>query len=375
MKSSRLSAIFRVVLVSLLLSNIAGVKAGIAETSAELSPEIEQSVIDNQQTGSSEGYVAIEEVNVRYIYNFITIIIILLGGMTFFAMKQRSQRKKFEEQNLLLALRKKHLENTLEELKEKEQEMRNLNQIQNRILSIIGHDLRGPLGSLYEYFKVYAGEEVELNGGEFRKIMEECSRQMGAVYFLAENLLFWAQNRNSEIKTNPGNWSLKNMATETKELLNLFAMNKGITLNVDIEEDFRAKCDYNQISSVLRNLISNAIKFTNIGGSITLSCKYRKNELMFTVTDTGVGIDQNQLNLLLDRKSSFSTHGTDNEPGTGLGLILISEFVEKNNGKLIGSSCPGQGASFTFSLPVADDYCPQLPDSKSTTTKKELVVG
>jgi signal transduction histidine kinase len=373
MKSARLNTVVLFVLFCLLFVNRAEVQAGTKEVSGSTTPGMEQSIVDHHTADNSENYITVEEINIRYIYNFLTIIIMLLGGMTFFSLKQRSQRKKVVEQNLLLAQRKKHLEKTLEELKETEMEIRSLNQVQNRILSIIGQDMRGPLGNLYEYFKLYASKEIKLEESDFLPFMEECSHQMGSVFFLAENLLAWAKNENSDITGYPGNYSLMKIAKETKELMGLLAMNKGISLNVDIEEEFRARCDYNQIASVLRNLVSNAIKFTNIGGSITLSCKYLKNEFILSVTDTGIGMEQNQLNLLIERKSSFSTPGTDNEPGTGLGLSIVSEFVEKNGGKLIGSSCPGQGTSFTFSLPVASDYDVQFSNAKSGNKAKELI--
>lgn len=289
--------------------------------------------------------------NVSISYLQILVFIILLCGMTIFALKQHQQKKKLAALNVLMALQKGEIEETVNELSTKEQEMRHLVQVQSRILSIIGHDLRGPLGSIYEVFRLYANGDMKMEEGEFFPVMKECAKQMGAVYFLAENLLFWAKNQNHEVRTHPGNYNLNRMVNETLDLLEQFATAKGIKLRTEIESDFYVNCDYNQIGTVLRNLVSNAIKFTSGNGNVIISCKRIKEEVLITVTDTGIGMDQEQLNLLINRETTFSTRGTDNEPGTGLGISLISEFVENNGGKLIGTSYPGKGTSLSFSLP------------------------
>jgi signal transduction histidine kinase len=143
------------------------------------------------------------------------------------------------------------------------------------------------------------------------------------------------------------------MGEEVISLMQQVAGSKGIQIRLDIDDGAGVYCDCNQISSVLRNLVSNSIKFTASGGSVVISSRAIKDGYVITVSDNGVGIEQNKLDLMLRQRISYTTKGTDNEPGTGLGISLIAEFVEKNGGKLIGSSRPGHGTSFSFSLLVA----------------------
>jgi len=310
------------------------------------------------QTGSSMSespfsFLGLANLDRQQLYDTLIVVIFLLLLFILITFWLHKQRRKLEAMNIVLSEQRAEQELLLAEKKKKQRELSHLNQVQNRILSIIGHDLRGPLSSMYEIFRAYATGDMKLDKQELDVFIEECYQQMGSVYFLAENLLFWAKNQHEGIESFPGNYPLHNMGEEAISLLQQVANAKDIKVQLDIDKDARVHCDYNQISSVLRNLVSNSIKFTDRGGTVVVSSREIKDEHIVTVSDNGVGMEQDKLDLMLRQRMAYTTKGTDNESGTGLGISLIAEFVEQNGGKLIGSSRPGHGTSFSFSLPIA----------------------
>lgn len=310
-------------------------------------------------TELSSGILGFIHLDRQQLYDTLIVVIFLLLLFILLTLWLHRQRRKLKAMNIALSEQRAEQELLLAERQKKQREMGHLNQVQNRILSIIGHDLRGPLSSMYEIFRAYATGEMKIEKEELDIFLKECYQQMGSVYFLAENLLFWAKNQHDGIESLPGNYSLLSMGEEAISLLQQVANSKNIEIEVDIDKDARVHCDYNQISSVLRNLVSNSIKFTTRSGKVTISSREIKDEQIITVSDNGVGMEQDKLDLMLKQRIAYTTKGTDNESGTGLGISLIAEFVEQNGGKLIGSSRPGHGTSFSFSLPVA------TPESES----------
>lgn len=298
-------------------------------------------------------FLGLANLDRQQLYDTLIVVIFLLLFFILLTLWLHKQRRKLKAMNIVLAEQRSEQEMLLADKQKKQRELSHLNQVQNRILSIIGHDLRGPLSSMYEIFRAYATGDMKLDKQELDVFIEECYQQMGSVYFLAENLLFWAKNQHDGIESFPGNYSLHSMGEEAISLLQQVANAKDIKVELDIDRNARVHCDYNQISSVLRNLVSNSIKFTNRGGTIAVSSREIKDEHIVTVSDNGVGMEQDKLDLMLKQHMAYTTKGTDNESGTGLGISLISEFIEKNGGKLIGSSRPGHGTSFSFSLPIA----------------------
>jgi signal transduction histidine kinase len=298
-------------------------------------------------------YFGIADFDKQELYDTLLIIIFLLLIFILLTFWLHTQRRKLRAMNIVLSEQRAEQELLLDEMRKKEREVSHLNHVQNRILSIVGHDLRGPLSSMYEIFRAYAAGDMKIQEEELDIFMKECYQQTGSIYFLAENLLFWAKNQHDGIESFPGNYSLRRMGEDAISLMQQVAGSKEIQIQLDIDDEARVHCDYNQISSVLRNLVSNSIKFTTGGGSVLISSRAIKDEYVITVSDNGVGMEQNKLDLMLRQRIGYTTKGTDNESGTGLGISLIAEFVEKNGGKLIGSSRPGHGTSFSFSLPVA----------------------
>ena len=244
-----------------------------------------------------------------------------------------------------------------QDLIEKEERLKKSNKTKDKFFSIITHDLRAPFNTLlgfsnllYQNFDDYSNEEQK----EFLNIIRN---GINSSYKLLENLLVWSRSQRGAIEFKPEKTNLYLLANDTRKLLNQSILNKSITFSNQIPDKFYVYADKSMLSTIIRNLLSNAIKFTPKGGTITLSAKLKttKSYQKFAevmVSDTGVGIPKKAQAKLFDVGETISTRGTENEKGTGLGLILCKEFIEKHNGKIWVKSTKGKGTSFYFAIPV-----------------------
>jgi signal transduction histidine kinase len=227
-----------------------------------------------------------------------------------------------------------------------------INNEKDKFFSIIAHDLKSPFNSilgfnelLLEQIKKKDYENIE----EFANLMLQSSNN--AVDLLS-NLMTWSQSQSGRMEFNPVYFEIASLIEESTRLLNDLAGQKSIKIESTISSAVPVFADKEMISTILRNLISNAIKFTNIGGKISISVDKIDETLKVTIRDNGVGILRESLDTIFNIAGSESTLGTLNEKGTGLGLILCKEFIEKNNGKIWVESKAGIGSSFSFSLPT-----------------------
>jgi len=172
---------------------------------------------------------------------------------------------------------------------------------------------------------------------------------------LLGNLLDWSQTQTGRMKFTPENFDFAIVTNEVIELLNDTAHQKSIVIENKIKKNNLVYADEEMINTVLRNLIANAIKFSYPEGKITLSAEKINNELIVKIADNGVGISEKRIGKLFDISQNQSTSGTQKEKGTGLGLILCKEFIEKNNGRIWVESKVGIGSSFYFSIPLANN--------------------
>ena len=233
------------------------------------------------------------------------------------------------------------------------QELETINETKDRLFAIIGHDLRSPINSLKGLFDLV--EDHSISQDEFIKFSSKLKHGVEHVHFALNNLLQWAHAQMQGIKTNPKRLLLKDLTQEVIDLLYDFAMNKQIGLTNRIDPLIFVWCDSDQIKLVLRNLISNALKFTEKGGSVLISAKQDNGVCEVLIQDNGIGMKPDKLRELFSSDSIKSGYGTEGEKGTGLGLILCKEFVEKNGGTLWGESVENQGTSFYFTLPMTSD--------------------
>ncbi len=240
-------------------------------------------------------------------------------------------------------------------IKAQNKELEALNAAKDKFFSLIAHDLRNPFFQLLSFSELlkdnirsYPLEKIET----YAQRMHTAS-QRG--YNLLENLLQWARSQTGRIRFKSGHICLKEHIVESLEVLESFAKDKQITLSVEIPEDLMGFADEDMLKTIIRNLVSNAIKFTEQGGAVTISAKITGKWVGITVSDTGVGIKEEALNTLFRLDTNCSTQGTAQEKGTGLGLILCKEFVEKQGGKLWAASEVGKGCRFTFTLPITTE--------------------
>lgn len=234
---------------------------------------------------------------------------------------------------------------------EQHEELIRVNQTKDKFLSIIGHDLRNPIGAFKDVVSQLA-EFPEMFPEELRnQILNELRDEAENTYFLLDNLLLWAKTQKNSIQFKPDKLKL-NMVVKNNIILNTrFAERKNIKLKSTIDPDVLVYADHNMVDLIIRNLLSNAIKFTPENGKVQLKVRDKEAGMYeVSVKDTGVGIDEKDLSRLFDENDHLSTYGTDNEKGSGLGLILCREFVEMNGGTIRVESKPAQGSTFLFTL-------------------------
>ncbi|MBU8893561.1 MAG: hypothetical protein KOO66_12350 [Bacteroidales bacterium] len=238
--------------------------------------------------------------------------------------------------------------------KKMEQALTESIQTKNKFFSIIAHDLKNPFNTLLGFsdlllknYKVYDEEKC----GHIVKIINDSTKN---TYSLLENLLTWSRSQSGKIKFSPEEIKIKTIINEVILLLQQSAKNKNIRLSDNSEANLTVYSDKNMLNTILRNLVSNAIKFTHQNGAIIISACETKNQdfIEITVADTGVGISKEKTADLFRIEKSDATYDTDNERGTGLGLILCKEFVEKNGGRIWVESELNKGSKFVFTTPT-----------------------
>ncbi|MDP2338618.1 MAG: PAS domain-containing sensor histidine kinase [Bacteroidota bacterium] len=240
---------------------------------------------------------------------------------------------------------------TEELLKESESSLRKLNATKDKLFSIIAHDLRNPFFFMIGYSEVLRKKVKELDAGTIEKYAGIINSSAVKTFGLVENLLDWARMQQGQMPFNPSVIVLKKLVGEVTNLLKENAGNKKIAISCQIPENLEAFADQNMLKTILRNLVSNGLKYTNQNGRIEVGAVEDENEIRIYVKDNGIGIKQENVHQLFLSISNQTTRGTENEKGTGLGLILCHEFVTKHGGKIGVESELGIGSIFSFTIP------------------------
>jgi PAS domain S-box-containing protein len=232
------------------------------------------------------------------------------------------------------------------------QQLRQVNAEKDRFMSIIAHDLKGPVSAFTCMTELIACEAENMTTKEMKNTAGVIHDSALAVYSLLENLLEWAFMKRKGIELQIKKISIYTTINQSIEQLKVSALKKNITLeNLTALTDF-AEADEKMIGTVLRNLISNGIKFTKPGGKVSVSSQRDHNKIVVRVSDNGIGIPADKIPELFSITSTYRTTGTQGEPSSGLGLILCKELVLQNNGEIWADSIPGQGSDFCFTLPA-----------------------
>lgn len=237
------------------------------------------------------------------------------------------------------------------ELVESQKKLKELNDTKNRLFSIIGHDLRGPIGTLKSFIEVIIDQKIYDDTESLKQMLQILLTSTSTTFDLLENLLLWAKNQQNEVVFKPENIDLHQVVDTNIALITELAKIKEITIHNQIPDEQIIYADKNMIMTVIRNLLTNAIKFTVSGKNIYLSVKEDNTFFTVSVKDEGIGIVPDDLKKLFNTKENFTTKGTSGEQGTGLGLLICKDFIEKHNGTILAESEPGKGTEFKFTIP------------------------
>ncbi len=238
-----------------------------------------------------------------------------------------------------------------EELISKNIQLQESNKTRERFLSIIGHDLKNPFNSVLGLTSLVIDEWDSLPDTEKLYILNEVHGSSNSIYELMDNLLLWAKNQSDSIKVHPEQFDISENIIDVYEIYRNQASFKNVNIEISIGSNNFVFADPNMINTILRNLLSNAVKFTRKGGNIIIELKKSSKEIEVSISDNGKGIPPEDLKKIIDDRNDYSTKGTSDESGTGLGLIVVRDFVKKNNGVFWIESKVGKGSKFCFTLP------------------------
>lgn len=246
---------------------------------------------------------------------------------------------------------KKTISQQNDELEKQQQKLYELNASKDKFFSIIAHDLRNPIAGFLNLTEILSdnfGTFSEKESKEFIDIMNQASKQL---YNLLENLLQWSRSQTGNVPFEPKYFSLKKIVENTIDLLMMNIENKKIKVYIKIDDLCQVYADENMTTTVIRNLVSNAIKFSNPDGNIIIRAEKSESFVVISVIDNGVGMRNEDREKLFRIDQHHTTVGTSNEKGTGLGLILCKEFVLRNGGQIWVESDLNKGSTFSFTLP------------------------
>ena len=236
-------------------------------------------------------------------------------------------------------------------LKNSEVKLKEANASKDTFLSIIAHDIKTPFNAILGFSDLLNDGYDSYSETDKKDFIRNIFEAAEITLKILDNLLQWSRSQTGKLIIKPENINICAIITETIEFLKSSAEKKTITIISECNSDCMAFADEQMITTVIRNLLSNAIKFTFTGGKIRISIREFEKYLEITISDDGIGMKEFELKKLFSIEEKFSKEGTAREQGTGLGLILCKEFIEKNSGWIWAESKPGEGSSFKFTLP------------------------
>ncbi len=236
-------------------------------------------------------------------------------------------------------------------LKKSTEELKILNATKDKFFSIIAHDLKSPFQGFLGTTELMSEEVNQFSNSDLSKLSSEMHKSAQSLLKLLKNLLDWAQIQNNTIDFEPKDCNLKKIVDQNLEIMGPIALQKGITVFNEVPENLKVFADENMLNSILRNLLSNSVKFTFRNGKIVINAKAASNNMLeISVRDTGIGMSENTIKKLFKIDEKIGTKGTDGEPSSSLGLLLCKEFVEKHGGKIRVESETGKGSVFYFTV-------------------------
>ncbi len=292
--------------------------------------------IKNQEASHNNSFLNSVRHSTDFLQNILVVLMILASILAGYILFLAYRNDKFQDH--IIALNQKVMKDSVEK---------------DKFFSIISHDLMNPFNALLGFSNILK-DAVKEND---QKEIEECStivhQSATRISNLLQNLLVWSRMHNGKIQFSPKSARIEELISNTLMVLSPVAQNKQIKLDWSVDGDITGKLDTNMIGSVLQNLVTNAIKFTEKGGEVRVSAFIESENLNIEVADTGVGMTDEQIQKLFRLDKTASSRGTDDEVGTGLGLIISKEFVEMHRGKIWVESTLGKGSKFCFRIPIS----------------------
>jgi signal transduction histidine kinase len=258
-----------------------------------------------------------------------------------------------------------------DELKELYQQEAALNFSKTKFFSIISHDLRAPFHGLLGFSEILAKERDTLDEASVQNIADYLYDTAQSTYNLLESLLNWSMAEGGRFNAYPIEFKLRQVTTIVTDILRTLAVKKNINLINDVPEHIKAYADMNMVTSLIQNLVSNALKFTDIDGLGVVSIRAEKqgHHVAIYIQDTGLGMTDEQMAELFHPRLTVSLKGTAGEKGAGLGLTLCKRFVDLNHGEISVSSKEGEGTTFKVLLPAASEHIDECVEQPKTKAK------
>ena len=325
----------------------------IAEMHAKY--EIEKKEIENKLLIKENDIQVLEiekQTNIRNTFIGTSVLVILLIIILYnrFWVKKKANLA-LSQKNKVIENQKEQLVITNENLTKHYDQIKLLNATKDKFFSIIAHDLKSPFNIILGYADLLVSDYDKFDDTERKSFISKINHSSKTTYSLLENLLTWARSQIGRIKLTKEKLNLKEFINVSIEPYTPNARKKKIKLANTVSDEIVIEIDKHTLTFAIGNMVNNAIKFTNEGGQITIDAISDSNQIEISIKDTGVGMNQEQIQKLFRIEESFSTKGTNNEKGTGLGLILCQEFIEKNGGNIKVESEIGKGSEFIISLP------------------------
>ncbi len=269
-------------------------------------------------------------------YTALDFSLFAIMALILWILADESMNKKIAEKNLML----------------QNEELKKANDMKDKFFSIIAHDLKTPFTGLLGLMEILMKKHGNLSEERKERFLKEIYRTLKHTYNLLENLLQWSRLQTQNIDFSPTELKLKELLQDTVSLLSINASRKDIVISMDVATEQVVYGDSKMLQVIFRNILSNAIKYTGRDGGIQINAVSNDDEVEISIKDNGIGMSREILSRIFDKNMKYSTLGTENEIGTGLGLILVKEFLKRNNGRIIADSEVGEGTEFKITLPM-----------------------
>ena len=266
-------------------------------------------------------------------------------------IQKRELQQQVNEKTSDLQQKNTILSETVNQLTESENKLSQLNQVKDKLFSVVSHDLRNPLATMQSFLRLVTEHDKKMSEAERQKSFSEAQQSLDNLNELLYNLLQWSKSQMNLLQYRPDKLNIKLIIDGTVKLAQLNAQMKDVKIKTTVEEGLTAYADKDMAEFIVRNLLSNAIKFSYRNSNVEIKAFALNKTVVVEIIDNGVGLSETKIKTLLKKNTATTQRGTEKEKGTGLGLLICKEFIAKNGGELQIKSEPGKGSVFSFTLP------------------------